>query len=305
MDNTQTNKLAMYHAVLALLQATDETGGIPGVPAQLSTLAARLAELDTLAATQLRLTAGKTARRDELLADMIETALDVANAVATHADAQKLTELARAVAVTPSAFARLRLLHRPWLAQQVHAAAQGVLPELATYGVTAATLAALQAKIESAKAGLDQPRSTIVEKSAATAQMLAVFREIDAQLEGQIDRLVFPLRKTSPKFHARYQVARQIAARPGGRNPAEPATPAEAASTGRVDTLLVGEGKHISGKLLRHSGLLEPAAMTTPAHGDDVLDDLAEMVLRQDGHVLILPENAMPTDTGVAAIYRY
>jgi hypothetical protein len=80
---------------------------------------------------------------------------------------------------------------------------------------------------------------------------------------------------------------------------------AEAASTGRVDTLLVGDGKHIAGKLLRHSGLLEPASMTTHPQGDDVLDDLAEMVLRQDGHVLILPDNAMPTDTGVAAIYRY
>jgi hypothetical protein len=45
--------------------------------------------------------------------------------------------------------------------------------------------------------------------------------------------------------------------------------------------------------------------MTTHPQGDDVLDDLAEMVLRQDGHVLILPDNAMPTDTGVAAIYRY
>jgi hypothetical protein len=80
---------------------------------------------------------------------------------------------------------------------------------------------------------------------------------------------------------------------------------AEAASSGRVDTLLVGDGKHIAGKLLRHSGLLEPASMTPATQGDDVLDDLAEMVLRRDGHVLILPDHAMPTDTGVAAIYRY
>jgi hypothetical protein len=80
---------------------------------------------------------------------------------------------------------------------------------------------------------------------------------------------------------------------------------AEAASTGRVDTLLVSDGKHIAGKLLRHSGLLEPASMSTHPHGDDVLDDLAEMVMRADGQVLILPHDAMPSDTGVAAIYRY
>jgi len=38
---------------------------------------------------------------------------------------------------------------------------------------------------------------------------------------------------------------------------------------------------------------------------DDVLDDLAEMVLKMDGQVLVLPRENMPTDSGVAAIYRY
>jgi len=79
---------------------------------------------------------------------------------------------------------------------------------------------------------------------------------------------------------------------------------AEAASVGRVGTLLVQENQHIPGKLLRHSGLIEPADRAD-AHPDDVLDDLAEMVLRMDGQVLVLPPENMPTDTGVAAIFRY
>jgi hypothetical protein len=79
---------------------------------------------------------------------------------------------------------------------------------------------------------------------------------------------------------------------------------AEAASVGRVGTLLVASDKHIIGRLARRSGMLENAP---PDDGvaDDLLDDLAEMVLRQDGQVLVLPQVAMPTDTGVAAIYRY
>jgi len=79
---------------------------------------------------------------------------------------------------------------------------------------------------------------------------------------------------------------------------------AEAASAGRVGTLLVAQDKQIPGKLLRHSGLLEQAPKKN-AEADDVLDDLAEMVLRSDGQVLVVPQGAMPTDTGVAAIYRY
>jgi len=64
----------------------------------------------------------------------------------------------------------------------------------------------------------------------------------------------------------------------------------QAASAGRVGTLLVAQDKHIA---------------PTDAASDDVLDDLAEMVLRTDGQVLVVPQGAMPTDTGVAAIYRY
>ena len=39
--------------------------------------------------------------------------------------------------------------------------------------------------------------------------------------------------------------------------------------------------------------------------GDDVLDDLAEMVLKMDGQVYVLSSDQMPTDAGVAAVYRY
>ncbi|NLJ52399.1 MAG: hypothetical protein GX342_09625, partial [Alcaligenaceae bacterium] len=38
---------------------------------------------------------------------------------------------------------------------------------------------------------------------------------------------------------------------------------------------------------------------------EDVLDDLAEMVLRRGGEVKIIPSQYMPTDTGLASIYRF
>jgi hypothetical protein len=52
-------------------------------------------------------------------------------------------------------------------------------------------------------------------KAAATAELAKTFRETDALLEKQIDRLVFPLRKTHPEFYADYQRARQIWDAPG------------------------------------------------------------------------------------------
>jgi hypothetical protein len=38
---------------------------------------------------------------------------------------------------------------------------------------------------------------------------------------------------------------------------------------------------------------------------DDVFDDLAELVLYAKGNVLVLNKEIMPTDTGIAAIFRY
>ena len=38
---------------------------------------------------------------------------------------------------------------------------------------------------------------------------------------------------------------------------------------------------------------------------DDLLDDMAEAVMRTGGQVLVVPPELMPTDTGLAAIYRY
>jgi len=79
---------------------------------------------------------------------------------------------------------------------------------------------------------------------------------------------------------------------------------AQAASQGRVDTLLVQADAQIAGHLMRTDGFIEPAKLSDP-YADDVLDDLAEMVLKMDGQVLVLPRENMPTDSGVAAIYRY
>ena len=38
---------------------------------------------------------------------------------------------------------------------------------------------------------------------------------------------------------------------------------------------------------------------------DDVLDDLAELVLRTKGDVVVVPTERMPSTTGAVAIYRY
>ena len=225
----------MYVAVASTLQAAPDSLGVASLPAKLPQFLAKVAQIYELAALQTQTTRGKTARRDELSQEMIDLALDVAGAVAAHADEHKLTELACSVEVTAGTFKRMRIPHRPILAQQIHDIAQSVVADLAPNGVTAATLVKLQEHIALVKTWLDQPRSVIRAKSAAPAQLAEVFRDADALLKRQIDRLVFLARKTHPEFYADYQRARQVPDYPGPRatqaGPGPAALPALAATS--------------------------------------------------------------------------
>mgnify|MGYP005854269173 CR=1 FL=1 len=79
---------------------------------------------------------------------------------------------------------------------------------------------------------------------------------------------------------------------------------AEAATFSRVGVLMVDADKHIGGRLDPGTGKLELGDINR-SDLDDVLDDIAERVIRTGGQVLVMPHDQMPTDTGLAAIYRY
>jgi len=103
---------------------------------------------------------------------------------------------------------------------------------------------------------------------------------------------------------------------------------ARAATTGRVATLLVQADRVIPGRLDAATGRIERGELAAPrgaAHRhhhhdatgrsdpseladpgvDDVLDDLAEAVLRMKGTVVVVPGDRLPSATGVAATFRY
>ncbi|HEX7707239.1 MAG TPA: hypothetical protein VF701_12340 [Thermoanaerobaculia bacterium] len=79
---------------------------------------------------------------------------------------------------------------------------------------------------------------------------------------------------------------------------------ASAAATGRVATLLIDADKSIGGRLDSATGGIELTDLADPEI-DDVLDDLGTLVERMGGRVFVVPHDTMPTDTGVAASFRY
>lgn len=108
-----------------------------------------------------------------------------------------------------------------------------------------------------------------------------------------------------PHYRARIDgaVEQFHAARPAGLSGDDLSDVVSAASSGRIDTLLLDAERHIPG-YIDENGRLAYADLESPDTGD-VLDEVGEQVLRTGGHTLVLPSNRMPSDSGAAAIYRY
>ena len=78
-----------------------------------------------------------------------------------------------------------------------------------------------------------------------------------------------------------------------------------AAVAGKIDTLIIEADRMIPNKLTNLvTGNIQNRDLTNPKV-DDLLDDLGELVLKMGGNVMVLPAEKMPSETGLAAIFRY
>ncbi len=80
---------------------------------------------------------------------------------------------------------------------------------------------------------------------------------------------------------------------------------AKSAAAGQVETLLVEADREIAGKITDvDTGAINTGDLENP-QTDDLLDDIGELVNKMGGQVMVIPQQNMPTETGVAAIFRY
>ncbi len=79
---------------------------------------------------------------------------------------------------------------------------------------------------------------------------------------------------------------------------------ARAAVAGQIGKLLIDGDQVQPGSIDAETGAIRPDELANPKV-DDKLDDLAELVLKTGGEVVVVPGDRMPTKTGLAAIFRY
>lgn len=81
---------------------------------------------------------------------------------------------------------------------------------------------------------------------------------------------------------------------------------AREAAAGRIGMLMVEADRIVPGRLdLEGGGKVQRTQSLDDPGVDDLLDDVAEAVLRSGGEVVVVPADRMPTDTGLAGVLRY
>lgn len=226
MTSKQENKLSMYLAVKAVCDRNSST---------IATLAAfadgytefetHVTNIQTLAQNQAVDATGLAADKQQLRRDMATTTAAIARAVYAYAKKVKNNDLAAQTDVSPSTYLEGRDTLAATNALNIHAAATTHLASLTDYGVTAAKLTDLKAKIDAYAASLSKPRDAVASGSTATKQLAAEFTAADAILVDQLDSLINQFTVTNAKFVEDYHNSRIIVDNTGGK--AKATTPPE------------------------------------------------------------------------------
>ena len=217
MNSTQTNKLSMYLAVQAVLEAhQDAWQSLAGFAAGASELDENISSIGALAQTQSQKN-GASADKAQTFDELVAAAFEVAAATKAFATATADKELAAKVDYSRSEVGSGRdslVLAR---CRSIYAEANAVVSSLADYGVTPAKLTAFKKKTDAFQSAQVKPRQGRATSSAATKALPELFALTDELLNDRLDGLAIQFRDSQPAFYGEYTTARVIVDLPGGR----------------------------------------------------------------------------------------
>ncbi len=121
----------------------------------------------------------------------------------------------------------------------------------------------------------------------------------------QLAKMAWEIMKPEYDLKLDSLVARFEQARANGKGSDDYKTVAVAAVEGRVETLIVESDRIIPVRITNLvTGNTQKKDLINPKV-DDLLDDMGELVIKMGGQVMVLPTEKIPSETGLAAIFRY
>jgi len=219
MNTKQQNKLAMYLAVKAVCDSNNSTWQSLAAFADAYTdFTSHVSNIQTLAQSQIQDTSGITQDKKQAKLAMSQSALSVANSVHAYAVKTNNNDLAAKTDFTLSDLSKERDNQSAEDCQNIHDLASTNLAALAGYGVTAATLTALQTAIAAFNTSIGKKTTTSASGKTTTGGLSAEFAAADLALEEELDKLIGQFAAANATFVSDYNNARNIIDLGGGHN---------------------------------------------------------------------------------------
>ena len=229
MNTKQLNKLTMYLAVEGICDANNTAWQTLQAFADAYTdLKSHVANIQTFSQSQTQDNSGVTQDKQAARQAMCATALPIANAVHAYAVKTKNNTLATSVDFSMSDLMGGRDVTSRDNCQNIEAAANANIANLASYGVTAAKVTALNNAIAAFNLLISKPRDTRAAGKTVTTNLQGEFDAADECL-GIMDDLTGQI--TTAKFVSDYNNARIIVDTSASHaSPAPPTPPPQPAT---------------------------------------------------------------------------
>lgn len=142
--------------------------------------------------------------------DLCNLAADVAAITYAFADATANDTLKGEVNYTLSDLSKMKDSLLAPRCQNIHDLAFANKTALVDYGITAAILTNLQTAIDSYTETIPKPRTAVSNRKTLNSNLKQTFKETEAILENQMDKLVVAFKSANPDFVQTYFTVRQI-----------------------------------------------------------------------------------------------
>lgn len=211
MNDRQENKLGMYRATGEVLASNASIyAGVPAMVTNQQNFLDSISLIDSLAQAQSAVTTGVTIDKTNFGKQMVAYTMRVAGQLKAYGSQNNnATLFAKADAINDTKFVRARDDDRDDIAQDIHDEANKIIAGLANYGTTAATLSALQTRIDAYRLAL--PSTTAVRKTRKTNTELIKqeFARAEMLLNDRLDGLILQFEEANPQFVLAYNHARE------------------------------------------------------------------------------------------------
>ena len=223
MELKQTNRIRMFEAVIAVLEAYQAVwSSMTPFAAAFQRLKDKVQAILSAARKQATATAGANLDREsarEALEDVLYLACQALKVLAHQANDNELRSLTDVNRSTLQFISDVELTN---LATTIKAQTVPRVAELATLQVSAENLAELNSAIEDFNEVRSAPRAATANRMVQTAALPELIREASDVLRNELDPMVNLFTRSNPEFVAAYRAARVIIDIVGSR-PTKPA----------------------------------------------------------------------------------